>query len=232
MRNETAQSCKAAIERQGWFGELFLEYTGDPRGAMGRYCGPLEKEVLTMPVIQDVDGGRWIPVNADALHELVEQFKALTAQLAAWRATGMTPDEIIAAADRRHACKIDCLLAKYNDVVAQLAAVTAELSKYEQGVQKISQSMDELRTEANKMVSIDASLKAENAELHTRLAAVTAEKDAAVMDIPHRCYTCKFKPPKPGRCRKGCEVDGLTVHNAQLCEWEWRGPQEAGESGK
>lgn len=37
----------------------------------------MEDEVLAMPVIKDVDGGEWIPVNAQALYELVDRYRAL-----------------------------------------------------------------------------------------------------------------------------------------------------------
>lgn len=63
-----------AMKRLGKFGKLFLGYNGCPRGAMGRACMPLEEEVLLMPELTDVDGGVWIPVNADALHELVDRY--------------------------------------------------------------------------------------------------------------------------------------------------------------
>lgn len=64
-----------AMKRLGKFGKLFLDYEGCPRGAMGRAGGiSLEEEVLLMPELTDVDGGVWIPVNADALHELVDRF--------------------------------------------------------------------------------------------------------------------------------------------------------------
>lgn len=66
-----------AIDRLGEFGKLFVEYTGCPRGAQGRACLPLEEEVLLMPQIIDVDGGEWIPVNANALRELVARYKYL-----------------------------------------------------------------------------------------------------------------------------------------------------------
>lgn len=66
-----------AFERLGDFGNLFVAYTGCPRGAMGRACMPIEEEVLRMKPITDVDGGRWIPVNADALHELVKKYASL-----------------------------------------------------------------------------------------------------------------------------------------------------------
>ena len=63
-----------AMERLGRFGELFVDYKGCSRGPMGRAGGvTLEEEVLLMPKITDVDGGEWIPVNAEALHELVER---------------------------------------------------------------------------------------------------------------------------------------------------------------
>lgn len=68
-----------AIERQGRFGRLFVDYAGCPRGSQGR-CGAedgknleaLIDEILAWPVMQDVDGENWIPVQADALHELIE----------------------------------------------------------------------------------------------------------------------------------------------------------------
>lgn len=71
---------KAAMERLGKFGALFLDYKGCPRGTAGRMCAPLEDEVLSMDVLTDVDGGRWIPVNEDALHELVERYKEMKAK--------------------------------------------------------------------------------------------------------------------------------------------------------
>lgn len=64
-----------AFERLGAFGNLFVDYKGCPRGAMGRACVPIEEEVLMMQPIRDVEGGEWIPVNADALHELVAKCK-------------------------------------------------------------------------------------------------------------------------------------------------------------
>ena len=64
------------VDRLGDFGKLFMEYKGCPRGAMGRMGGtPIEEEVLYMKPITDVDGGRWVPVNADALQELVLEYK-------------------------------------------------------------------------------------------------------------------------------------------------------------
>ena len=65
------------LNRLGEFGKLFMDYEGCPRGAMGRAAMPIEDEVLQMPQLEDVDGGKWIPVNADALHELVEKCKQL-----------------------------------------------------------------------------------------------------------------------------------------------------------
>lgn len=72
---EALHKLHAAFNRLGGFGRLFLDYKGCPRGAMGRACMPLEEEVLTMQPICDVDGGEWIPVNADALRELVSRYK-------------------------------------------------------------------------------------------------------------------------------------------------------------
>lgn len=61
-------------DRLGEFGRLFQDYTGCPRGASGRACMLLEEEVLKMKPLIDVDGGEWIPVNADALRELVREY--------------------------------------------------------------------------------------------------------------------------------------------------------------
>lgn len=77
---KTRPDYKAAMERLGKFGKLFLDYKGCPRGATGRLCAPLEDEVLSMDVLTDVDGGRWIPVNEDALRELVGRYKELKAE--------------------------------------------------------------------------------------------------------------------------------------------------------
>lgn len=76
---------KDALKRLGDFGKLFLDYTGCPRGPQGRLgiaggdlsYSVLIEEVLAQPILQDVDGGQWIPVNAEALHELVENYAVL-----------------------------------------------------------------------------------------------------------------------------------------------------------
>lgn len=79
--NTRAEECEAhsrllaAFKRLGSFGMLFIDYKGCPRGAMGRACMPIEEEVLMMQPIRDVDGGEWIPVNADALREFVDRYK-------------------------------------------------------------------------------------------------------------------------------------------------------------
>lgn len=70
---------KAAINRMGEFGRLFVEYAGCSRGAVGRQCAPLLQEVVSMGIIKDVDGGEWVPVNKDALVELVGRYKMLAA---------------------------------------------------------------------------------------------------------------------------------------------------------
>ena len=42
---------------------------------MGRQGAPLTEELLSMPVITDVDGGRWRPVNEEALQEAITLLK-------------------------------------------------------------------------------------------------------------------------------------------------------------
>lgn len=74
---EAAEKYIKSLERLGDFGKLFLDYKGCPRGAKGRACLPLEQEVLLQPPVWDVDGGEWIPVNADALRELVGKYEKL-----------------------------------------------------------------------------------------------------------------------------------------------------------
>lgn len=65
---------KEAIGRLGDFGKLFMSYTGDTRGPMGRSGErDIAKEVLSQPVITDVDGGRWRPVYEEVLQDLIKQ---------------------------------------------------------------------------------------------------------------------------------------------------------------
>ena len=66
---------RAVLERLGEFGRLFIDYVGCPRGGPGRECAPLTEELLSMPVLTDVDGGRWRPVNEDALQEAIALLK-------------------------------------------------------------------------------------------------------------------------------------------------------------
>lgn len=65
---------RRAIERMGRFGQLFVEYKGDPRGPMGRAGGmSIAEEAQIMLVITDVDGGAWRPVQEEVLQELLKQ---------------------------------------------------------------------------------------------------------------------------------------------------------------
>lgn len=45
------------------------------RRAIWDECAPLTEELLSMPVITDVDGGRWRPVNEEALQEAITLLK-------------------------------------------------------------------------------------------------------------------------------------------------------------
>jgi len=67
------------VESLGKIGKLFLPYKGCPRGHVGRMGVPatLEEEALQWGVITDVDGGRWVPVVEDVLHELIEKAKTV-----------------------------------------------------------------------------------------------------------------------------------------------------------
>lgn len=72
---EAEKELETVLERLGEFGQLFIDYVGCPRGAMGRQGAPLTEELLSMPVITDVDGGRWRPVNEEALQEAIALLK-------------------------------------------------------------------------------------------------------------------------------------------------------------
>lgn len=75
-RAEKAERERSAVlERLGEFGRLFIDYVGCPRGGPGRECAPLTEELLSMPVITDVDGGRWRPVNEEVLQEAIALLK-------------------------------------------------------------------------------------------------------------------------------------------------------------
>lgn len=66
------EKLEAAMRRLGDFGRLFIDYTGCPKGQVGRACGlTLEEEAMLMPKLVDVDGGVWVPVNYDVLCQLL-----------------------------------------------------------------------------------------------------------------------------------------------------------------
>lgn len=74
QRLEELLKYKTAIDRMGQFGQLFVEYEGCPRGAMGRMCdATIQEEALAMDMLTDVDMGRWRPVNEDVLQDLLRK---------------------------------------------------------------------------------------------------------------------------------------------------------------
>ena len=50
-------------------------------------------------------------------------FDQIIDRLSKYEATGMTPEEIMSASNRRHDCKIDCLLKEYNALKEKLDKV-------------------------------------------------------------------------------------------------------------
>lgn len=72
---------KEAIERMGEFGKLFISYSGDPRGPIGTsgVSNP-EEEIAIMPILEDVDGGKWRPVKADILRDLFRRIETAKAE--------------------------------------------------------------------------------------------------------------------------------------------------------
>lgn len=71
---------KDAVDRMGAFWKLFVAYNGDLRGPVGRAgdLNPKEESVI-MPVLTDVDGGKWRPVNEDVLRDLFARAEAAEA---------------------------------------------------------------------------------------------------------------------------------------------------------
>lgn len=66
------------VKQLGNFGKLLHDYKGCPRGQIGRACGvTMEEELTAMDPIVDADGGKWIPVYADALYDFIEKFKKM-----------------------------------------------------------------------------------------------------------------------------------------------------------
>lgn len=88
---ERLERLQDTMNRLGEFGKLFANYNGCPRGPMGRMGGvSLIDEALSMPEIVDVDGGRWIPVQADVLHELCDlAYPCLISMKKQWRNKAM-----------------------------------------------------------------------------------------------------------------------------------------------
>lgn len=81
QRLEELLKYKTAIDRMGEFGQLFVEYEGCPRGAMGRMCdATIQEEALAMDMLTDVDMGRWRPVNEDVLQDLLAELKRVEAK--------------------------------------------------------------------------------------------------------------------------------------------------------
>lgn len=67
-----------AIQRMGRFGKLFLDYSGDPRGQMGKPGASTDEEWATMmDPIRDVEGEWWRPVQEQALQNLICKVKSL-----------------------------------------------------------------------------------------------------------------------------------------------------------
>ena len=78
---KTRPDYKAAMERLGKFGKLFLDYKGCPRGATGRLCAPLEDEVLSMDVLTEFT--EYIPhVTERQGDEFTSGFRVISAMLA------------------------------------------------------------------------------------------------------------------------------------------------------
>lgn len=66
-----------------------------------------------MDRLTNADGVWRERMDADTINRLYKR-------LAAYEDTGLTPEEIMSAEDRRHACKIECLLREYNKLDAAL----------------------------------------------------------------------------------------------------------------
>jgi hypothetical protein len=68
-----------------------------------------------------------------------KQFDLLIHRVNAYEDTESTPEEIMSAADRRHNCKIDCLLEKHNEVLEERNKMRERLEISPQGDDKIDE---------------------------------------------------------------------------------------------
>jgi pyruvate-formate lyase len=88
-------------------------------------------------------------------------------------------------------------------------------------------AMPEIMEFVDQALEHSEQLSDENERLERELEETRQERNAAVADISHGCYTCAHKPAQARqKCVKGCYLTGLTIYNPELCEWEWRGPKE------
>ncbi len=58
-----------------------------------------------------------------ARQDLMARYRVAVNRLAAYEDTGLTPEEISEAANRRHDCKIDCLLKEYNAMMDKIQSL-------------------------------------------------------------------------------------------------------------
>lgn len=73
---------KQAIDRQGKFGKLFIDYKGCPAGMFGAIGYKSDEEIdrkklllralKLMPPIEDINGNVWVPVLKSVLDDIVE----------------------------------------------------------------------------------------------------------------------------------------------------------------
>lgn len=153
-------------------------------------------------------GECWIATTKRVNGKLVGD-KTIYALCAAYEDTGLTPEEITAAADRRHNCKIECLLKRYNELSDETAALRQQLA--EKGKENAG-----LITRCNLLME-------KSTDLEDKLARVTAERDAAIDEIYYMgkrfndCPTCNaYRTPE-------CSVrwSARKDHPSISC-WEWR----------
>lgn len=87
-------------------------------------------------------------LNEDAAKkDLMQRYRIAIDCLAAYEDTGMTPDEIMAAANRRHDCKIDCLLEAHNKLLNEIEQLGG-MDRIKEFMQAINDplTLDELQT--------------------------------------------------------------------------------------
>lgn len=112
----------------------------------------------------------------------------------------------------------------------------ASEAEREQGLERekaLREQLSAVMAERDAIKRSNDGLCASHDNLYKRLYAAMDERDAAVKDIHRCCDTCEWYRPSCGnigakRCSRRYEPSACM----ECVNWEWRGPQGAGEGGE